>query len=146
ECLDLLLRVNGLFFAQMGGRPVALTQSRRCFHQSIRLRIWASEVEPVLRDIPNSRHTSNIDSLSSRRLTKRGRSSITELAFHGIYTSPVKSAGKWNPCVRYEMEPVSRAAHNYLEYLACETEVQTQLATARTGQQRRGTTWRNSFA
>src|SRR5215471_2830762 len=47
---------------------------------------------------------------SSRRLTKRRRSSITELAFHGIYTSPVKTAGKCNPCVRYEMEPMSRAA------------------------------------
>jgi hypothetical protein len=39
------------------------------------------------------------------------RSSITELTFHGIYTSRVKSAGKCNPCVRYEMEPMSRAPH-----------------------------------
>jgi hypothetical protein len=58
-----------------------------------------------------SRHTSDIDSPSSRRSTKRRRSSITELAFHGIYTSRVKSAGKCSPCVRYEMEPMSRAAH-----------------------------------
>jgi hypothetical protein len=65
----------------------------------------------VLRDIPNSRHTSDIDSPSSRRPTKRRRSSITELAFHGIYTSRVKSAGKCDPCVRYEMELMSRAAH-----------------------------------
>jgi hypothetical protein len=32
-------------------------------------------------------------SLSSRRPTKRRRCSITQLAFHGIYTSRVKSAG-----------------------------------------------------
>jgi hypothetical protein len=45
-----------------------------------------------------------------RRPTKRSRSSITELTFHGIYTSRVKSAGKCNPCVRYEMEPMCRVA------------------------------------
>src|SRR6266511_1613865 len=34
--------------------------------------------------MPNSRHTSVMASPSSRRATKRRRSSITELAFHGI--------------------------------------------------------------
>src|ERR1700760_2549675 len=37
--------------------------------------------------MPNSRHTSVIASPSRRRATKRRRSSITELAFHGIDTS-----------------------------------------------------------
>src|SRR4029077_14310696 len=37
--------------------------------------------------MPNSRHTSAIASPSNRRATKRRRSSITELAFHGIHTS-----------------------------------------------------------
>src|ERR1700692_1124897 len=37
--------------------------------------------------MPKSRHTSVIASPSKRRATKRRRSSITELAFHGIYTS-----------------------------------------------------------
>src|SRR3984893_6270216 len=37
--------------------------------------------------MPNSRHTSVMASPSNRRATKRRRSSITELAFHGIYTS-----------------------------------------------------------
>jgi Integrase core domain len=51
--------------------------------------------------------TSDIDSPSSRRPTKRRRSSISELAFHGICTSRVKSAArcthvsgaKWNLCL-----------------------------------------------
>jgi hypothetical protein len=29
-------------------------------------------------------------------------------------TPPIKSVGKCNPCVRYEMEPISRAAHRQL--------------------------------
>ena len=37
--------------------------------------------------MPNSRHTSVMLSPSSRRATKRRRSSITELAVHGINTS-----------------------------------------------------------
>src|SRR5215470_19291807 len=37
--------------------------------------------------MPNSWHRSVIGSPSSRRAMKRRRSSITELAFHGIYTS-----------------------------------------------------------
>src|SRR5258705_4323155 len=51
---------------------------------------------------------------SSRRATKRRRSSITELAFPGIHTSRLQSlqkSEKCNPCVRYEMSPMSRAAH-----------------------------------
>src|SRR5947207_1336283 len=50
---------------------------------------------------------------SSRRAIKRRRSSITELAFHGIHTSRLQSlqkSEKCNPCVRYEMSPMSRAA------------------------------------
>src|SRR5882757_11263407 len=42
--------------------------------------------------IPNSRQTSVMASPSSRRATKRRRSSITELAFHGIHTSRQKKA------------------------------------------------------
>src|ERR1700757_2098036 len=37
--------------------------------------------------MPNSRHTSVIVSPSNSRATNRRRSSITELAFHGIHTS-----------------------------------------------------------
>src|SRR6478672_12837265 len=37
--------------------------------------------------MPNSRQTSVMASPSNRRATKRRRSSITELAFHGIHTS-----------------------------------------------------------
>src|SRR5579859_6294939 len=37
--------------------------------------------------MPNSRQTSVMVSPSSRRATKRRRSSITELTFHGIHTS-----------------------------------------------------------
>src|SRR5262245_54735492 len=38
--------------------------------------------------MPNSRHTSLIDSPSSSLTTNRRRSSITEHSFHGIDTSP----------------------------------------------------------
>jgi hypothetical protein len=55
--------------------------------------------------------------LHAWRPTKRRRSSITVLAFHGIYTSRVKSAGKCNPCVRYVMEPMSRAAQSWNNWL-----------------------------
>src|SRR6202140_2279532 len=47
---------------------------------------------------------------SSRRATKRRRSSITELAFHGIHTSRLQKSKKCNPCIRYEMSPMSLAA------------------------------------
>src|ERR1700750_1811593 len=60
--------------------------------------------------MPNSRHMSDLLSPSSRRPTKRRRSSITELAFHGINTSRQKSE-KCYPCVRYEVSPMSQAAH-----------------------------------
>jgi hypothetical protein len=36
---------------------------------------------------------------------------MTELAFHGIHTSRLEKSEKCNPCVRYEMSPMSRAAH-----------------------------------
>ncbi|MGY3645793.1 hypothetical protein ACVWW2_001084 [Bradyrhizobium sp. LM4.3] len=35
---------------------------------------------------------------------------MTELAFHGIHTSRSQKSEKCNPCVRYEMSPMSRAA------------------------------------
>src|SRR4051812_38443593 len=41
--------------------------------------------------MPNSRHISVIGSPSSSRATKRRRSSITELSFHGINTSRPKA-------------------------------------------------------
>src|SRR3989442_2510487 len=47
---------------------------------------------------------------SSRRATKRRRSSITELAFRGIEPSRLQKSEKCNPCVRYEMSPMSQAA------------------------------------
>jgi hypothetical protein len=58
--------------------------------------------------------TSVMASPSSRRATKRRRSSITELAFHGIHTSRLQKSEKCNPCARYEMSPMSRAAHHNL--------------------------------
>src|SRR5437762_6807279 len=42
--------------------------------------------------MPKSRHTSVMASPSNRRATKRRRSSITELAFHGINTSRAQKA------------------------------------------------------
>src|SRR6476661_5760416 len=47
-------------------------------------------------------------SSSSRRATTRKRSSITELALHGIHTSRITKAGKCNPYVRYVLSPVLR--------------------------------------
>jgi hypothetical protein len=44
-----------------------------------------------LREIPNSRQTSVIDSPSSNFATNRKRSSITEHSFHGIDTSRPKA-------------------------------------------------------
>src|SRR5437763_1365471 len=52
---------------------------------------------------------------SRRRATKRRRSSITELAFHGIHTSRLQKSEKCNPCVRYKLSPMSRAAHKSVE-------------------------------
>src|ERR1043166_4544643 len=58
--------------------------------------------------MPNSRHIAVISSPSRRRATKRRRSSITELSFHGIATSGlVNQAGgvthvsgtKRHPCL-----------------------------------------------
>src|SRR5204862_2476785 len=42
--------------------------------------------------MPNSRHISVIGSPSRSRATKRRRSSIAELSFHGIHTSRSKKA------------------------------------------------------
>src|SRR3546814_13593856 len=57
----------------------------------MRISDWSSDVcssdLPVFREISNARHTSLMLSPSRRRATKRRRSSITELSFHGINTS-----------------------------------------------------------
>jgi hypothetical protein len=85
--------------------PPARAKSPATIYQA---QMAASCGAPV-RDIPNSRHTSDIDSPSSRRPMKRRRSSITELTFHGIYTSRIESAGKCNPCaVRNGVHPYMR--------------------------------------
>ena len=47
---------------------------------------------------------------SSRRATKRRRSSTAEHSFQGIPTSRANRR-KCYPCVRYEVSPMSRAAH-----------------------------------
>src|SRR5438270_13300795 len=64
--------------------------------------------------MPNSRHMSVIASPSSRRATKRRRSSITELSFHGIHTSRPKaksvthvSGTKCHPCLRPHINNLS---------------------------------------
>jgi hypothetical protein len=44
-------------------------------------------VENLVAGLANSRHKTVISSPSSRRATKRRRSSLTELSFHGIHTS-----------------------------------------------------------
>ena len=60
---------------------------------------------------------------SRRRATKRRRSSITELSFHGIaHLPPVKTGEKCHPCVRNEshlclrpdMSPMSQAVRKHL--------------------------------
>src|SRR5437762_12076418 len=80
-----------------------------------------------MRDTPNSRQTSVMASPSSRRATKRRRSSITELAFHGIHTSRLQKSEKCNPCVRYEMSPMSRAAHIRLDAASRDEAQQKQV-------------------
>src|SRR6478736_882177 len=60
--------------------------------------------------MPKSRHTSAIGSPSKRRATKQRRSSTTELSFHAIHTSRLQKSEKCNPCVRYEVSPMSQAA------------------------------------
>ena len=47
----------------------------------------ASSLWPVLREMPNSRHSAVIVSPSSRRATKRSRSSMGVVSLHGIHTS-----------------------------------------------------------
>ena len=48
-----------------------------------------------------------------RRATNCILSSITEHSFHGI-TPPLEKREKCNLCVRYDVLPMSRAAHNHL--------------------------------
>src|SRR5579875_2757352 len=48
---------------------------------------------PLVRDIPNSRQTS-LMAYPRSPATKRKRSSIMELSFHGIDTFPLRSQGK----------------------------------------------------
>src|SRR5437879_7253974 len=67
--------------------------------------------------MPQSRHTSALGSPSKRQATKQRRSCTTELAFHGIHTSRLQKSEKCNPCVRYEMSPMSRAAQERRELL-----------------------------
>jgi hypothetical protein len=50
------------------------------------LLVAVEDLVSSLREMPKSRQTSVIDSPSKRRATKRRRSSITELSFHGIHT------------------------------------------------------------
>src|SRR5690606_26220415 len=64
--------------------------------------------------MPKSRHTSLIPSPSSKRATNRRRSSITEVSLHGIDTSRPKTE-KCNPCLRYEMSPISQVGHSVLD-------------------------------
>jgi hypothetical protein len=57
----------------------------------------------------SSRHTSVIGSPSSRRATKRRRSSIAELSYHGIHTSrPQKAKKKGSSLIKTHHE------HRYL--------------------------------
>src|SRR5690348_11965023 len=48
---------------------------------------------------------------SFSRITKRMRSSITELSFHGFHFPAPFQAKKCNPCLRYVLLPMCRAAH-----------------------------------
>src|SRR5580704_15003131 len=64
--------------------------------------------------MPNSWQSSDIDSPASRRATNCNRSSMTEHSFQGISPSS-KKAKECNPCVRYEMSPMSQVAHNKTE-------------------------------
>src|SRR6266436_3644669 len=83
--------------------------------------------------MPNSRHTSVIASPSSRRATKRRRSSITELAFHGINTSRQKaksvthvSGTKCHLCLR----PLNTARRYLVERGRSGTHAEILLAAA----------------
>jgi hypothetical protein len=49
--------------------------------------------------------------LVATRPTNRRRSSMTEHSFHGINTSRPKKSEKCYPCVRYDLSPMSQAAH-----------------------------------
>ena len=53
--------------------------------------------------------SSAIGSPASRRATNCSLSSITEHCFHGITSSQKRK--KCNPCVRYDLLPMSRVAH-----------------------------------
>src|ERR1700680_3453725 len=62
--------------------------------------------------MPTSRQSSAIGSPASRRATNCNLSSITEHSFQGI--TPSQKGRKCNPCVRYDLLPMSRVAHIYL--------------------------------
>src|SRR3954452_520972 len=63
--------------------------------------------------MPNSRHSGAIFSPSSRRAIHFSRSSMGLHAFQGILRSPQK-ARLCNPCLRYELSPLSREGHSLL--------------------------------
>src|SRR5579862_7968969 len=60
--------------------------------------------------MPNSRQREAIVSPSFSRITKRIRSSITELSFHGMPFALLCGA-KCNPCLRNILLPMSRNGH-----------------------------------
>src|SRR5579862_3483853 len=51
---------------------------------------------------------------SFNRITNRMRSSITELSFHGIPLPAPFQEKKCNPCLRYVLLPMCRAAQSFL--------------------------------
>lgn len=61
---------------------------------------------PVLREMPNSRHTSLMPSPSRRRATKRKRSSVTNTPPRHQHLPPNRE--KCYPCVRYSPSPISQ--------------------------------------
>src|ERR1700687_56260 len=60
-------------------------------------------------DLGRALHVQSFPPSASRRATNCNLSSITEHSFHGI-TSSLKKGKKCNPCVRYELLPMSRVA------------------------------------
>src|SRR5271165_926871 len=79
--------------------------------------------------MPNSLQSSAIVSPASRRATNCSLSSITEHSFQGIFSSPTQE-GKCYPCVRYNVLPMSQAAHqrSYLRKLLTVTSYCCQLS------------------
>src|SRR5438477_1082400 len=70
--------------------------------------------------MPNSLQSSAIGSPASRRATNCSLSSIAEHSFQGI-GSPPSSGRKCHLCVRYDVLPMSQAAHKELPEVTPET-------------------------